>query len=107
MRRTLEEELRKALEITEVGLRKANREIESLVLTNQALAASERAHMVKIEQLKAVIREAKYFIEDDFPNGVDGPTVATKRYREYYRSILAALRESEANHPRQEGSREA
>jgi chromosome segregation ATPase len=107
MRRTLEEELRKSLEITEDALRNANRKVKSLVLTNQALAASDRAHMAKIEQLKAVIREAKYFIEDDFPNGVDGPSIATKRYRDYYRSILAALGKSEANHPRQEGSREA
>jgi chromosome segregation ATPase len=160
MRRTLEEELRKALEICEEALRNANRQIESLALANQTLAASDRAHMAKIEQLqrevdlytdilrsicrllelphsesgpcdgvghytraieslqtdlakteaervehsrarykaeaeieqlKGVIREAKYFIEDDFPNGVDGPSIATKRYRDYYRSILAAL----------------
>jgi hypothetical protein len=172
MRRTFEEELRKSLEITEEALRRANGEIESLALANQTLAASDRAHMTKIEQLqrevdlytdilrsicgllelphsesgpcdgvgyytraienlqvdlarteaervehsrarykaeaeqlKGIICEAKYFIEDDFPNGVDGPSVATKRYREFYHSILAALRESEANHPRAEGNR--
>jgi hypothetical protein len=208
MRRTLEEELRKALEITEEALRRANGEIESLALANQTLAASDRAHMTKIEQLqrevdlytdilrsicgllelphsesgpcdgvgyytraieglqvdlakteaervehsqarykaeaeterwhriamdagvivhvgghtshpmrrdladaraeierlKGVIREAKYFADDDFPDGVDGPCIVTKRYREYYRSILVALGESEANHPRTEGN---
>jgi hypothetical protein len=52
MRRTFEEELRKSLEITEEALRRANGEIESLALANQTLAASDRAHMTKIEQLQ-------------------------------------------------------
>jgi phosphate uptake regulator len=55
MRRTLEEELRKSLEITEEALRRANGEIESLVLANQTLAASDRAHMAKIEELQQEI----------------------------------------------------
>ncbi len=39
----------------------------------------------------AALNEAEFFFSEDFPDGPDGVCIATPRYREAYRAILAAI----------------
>lgn len=43
------------------------------------------------ELLREALLEAKYFFDEDFPDGPDGPCAVTDRYRNAYKQILAAL----------------
>ncbi len=43
------------------------------------------------DAMRAALKEAEFFFSDDFPRGPDGDSIATPRYREAYRAILAAL----------------
>lgn len=45
----------------------------------------------RIVELHDALGEAKYFFDDDFPDGADGPCAVTERYRAAYKKILAAL----------------
>jgi hypothetical protein len=101
MRRTLEEELRKSLEITEEALRRANGEIESLALANQTLAASDRAHMAKIEQLQRevdlytdILRSICGLLE--LPHSESGPCDGVGYYTRAIEGLQVDLAKTEA-----------
>jgi hypothetical protein len=48
-----------------------------------------------ISDMLFALKEAAYFFGDDFPDGPDGPSIATPRYKEAYRAILAAIAKTE------------
>jgi hypothetical protein len=49
----------------------------------------------KIASLRDILLEAHYFMADDFPNGPDGPAIASDRYRAHYKAVVAAISPTE------------
>lgn len=47
------------------------------------------------EKMLAALKEAEFFFSEDFPNGPDGESCATPRYRDAYKAVLSAIAQVE------------
>lgn len=55
----------------------------------------------------AALKEAQYFFSEDFPDGPDAANIATPRYEEAYRTILAAIAKAEGSARHEPASKDA
>src|SRR5215213_6472311 len=60
-------------------------------LENDALSRKCAFLQASLDAARMALSRAKYFFDDDFPDGVDGPCAVTDEYREAYRAICAVL----------------
>ena len=58
------------------------------------------ALLAEVDALRSALESVLNYVADDFPNGPDGPCVATLPYRMAYRTALAALAATEPKRER-------